>query len=149
MPKQAFGTDYMFLGILCKFSLHNYKTKISEKSAFFKKRLTFQWPQSYEQYPVISGHDGIFLPATCPPLYFRRVSGAAGWQAPFMAQPAHPQPQDDFPFLLPRTILTMTAATTRTKTALMMIVAIFPIIHVSICGSSHIYAVIWLFSVSW
>lgn len=55
-----------------------------------------------------------------------------GWQAPFMAQPAHPQPQDDFPFLLPRTMLAMTAATTRSRTALMMIVAIFPIIHVSI-----------------
>lgn len=47
-------------------------------------------------------------------------------------QLAHPQPQDDFPFLLPRTIPAMTADTTRSKTALMMIVAIFPIIHVSI-----------------
>ena len=90
----------------------------------------------------------MFLHITCPPLYFRRVSGAAGWQAPFMAQPAHPQPQDDFPFLLPRTILATTAAITAIKTALMMIVAIFSIIHVSICGSSHICAVIWPFSVS-
>lgn len=49
-----------------------------------------------------------------------------------MAQPAHPQPQDDFPFLLLRTILAMTAATKRIKTALMIIVAIFSIIHVSI-----------------
>lgn len=49
-----------------------------------------------------------------------------------MAQPAHPQPQDDFPFLLPRTILAMTAATARSKTVLTMIVAIFSIIHVSI-----------------
>ena len=64
--------------------------------------------------------------------YFLKVSGFAGWQAPFMAQPAHPQPQDDFPFLLPRTILTRIAATTRTKTMLMMIVAIFSISHVSI-----------------
>lgn len=55
-----------------------------------------------------------------------------GWQAPFMAQPAHPQPQDDFPFLLPRTIPAMTAATMSINTALMMIVAIFSIIHVSI-----------------
>ena len=60
------------------------------------------------------------------------VSGFVGWQAPFMAQPAHPQPQDDFPFLLPRTILAMTAATKRTKTALIMIVAIFSISHASI-----------------
>ena len=60
------------------------------------------------------------------------VSGFAGWQAPFMAQPAHPQPQDDFPFLLTRTILAMTAATKRTKTALIMIVAIFSISHASI-----------------
>lgn len=69
---------------------------------------------------------------------FRRVSGFAGWQAPFMAQQppagqlAHPQPQDDFPFLLSRTILVMTAVTARSKTAPMTIVAIFPIIHVSI-----------------
>ena len=49
-----------------------------------------------------------------------------------MAQPAHPQPQDDLPFLLPRTILAMTAATKRTKTALIMIVAIFSISHASI-----------------
>lgn len=64
--------------------------------------------------------------------YFLKVSGFAGWQAPFMAQPAHPQPQDDFPFLLPRFILTRIAATTKTKTALMMIVAIFSISHASI-----------------
>ena len=64
--------------------------------------------------------------------YFLKVSGFAGWQAPFMAQPAHPQPQDDFPFLLPRFILTRIAAVTKTKTTLMMIVAIFSISHVSI-----------------
>lgn len=56
----------------------------------------------------------------------------AGWQAPFMAQPAHPQPQDDFPFLLLRTMLAIDTATARSRIALMMIVAIFPIIHVSI-----------------
>lgn len=49
-----------------------------------------------------------------------------------MAQPAHPQPQDDFPFLLSCTILVMAAATARIKTALTTIVDIFPIIHVSI-----------------
>ena len=49
-----------------------------------------------------------------------------------MAQPAHPQPQDDFPFLFPRIILTKIIAATKTKTALMMIVAIFSISHVSI-----------------
>lgn len=64
--------------------------------------------------------------------YLGKVSGFAGWQVPFMAQPAHPQPQDDFPFFLPHTILAMTAATAITKTALMMIVAIFSINHVSI-----------------
>lgn len=53
-----------------------------------------------------------------------------GWQAPCIAQPAHPQ--DDFPFLLPRTIMTIIATTARTKTALMMIVAIFSTSHVSI-----------------
>lgn len=47
-------------------------------------------------------------------------------------QPAHPQPQDDFPFLLLRTILAIDNAAMRTKTALMMIVAIFSISHVSI-----------------
>lgn len=49
-----------------------------------------------------------------------------------MAQPAHPQPQDDFPFFLPRIILTMTAATITTKTTLIIIVDIFSAIHVSI-----------------
>lgn len=58
-----------------------------------------------------------------------------------MAQPAHPQPQDDFPLLLLRTILTTTAATRMIKTALMMIVAIFSIIHVSIAISPfHSYS---------
>ena len=71
------------------------------------------------------------LPLSLSP-YFLKVSGFAGWQAPFMAQPAHPQPQDDFPFLLLRIILTIIAAITRIKTALMMIVAIFSISHVSI-----------------
>ena len=71
------------------------------------------------------------MPLSLSP-YFLKVSGFAGWQAPFMAQPAHPQPQDDFPFLLLRTILVMTAATKRTKTALIMIVAIFSISHASI-----------------
>ena len=49
-----------------------------------------------------------------------------------MAQPAHPQPQDDFSFLLSRIILTKIIAATKTKTALMMIVAILSISHVSI-----------------
>lgn len=49
-----------------------------------------------------------------------------------MAQPAHPQPQDDFPFFLLRTIPAITTATTIIRTALMMIVAIFSISHVSI-----------------
>ena len=49
-----------------------------------------------------------------------------------MAQPAHPQPQDDFPFLLPRTMPAIIAATMRIRTALMMIVAIFSISHASI-----------------
>lgn len=65
-------------------------------------------------------------------LYFRSVFGFSGWQAPLMAQPAHPQPQDDFPFLLLRTILVIDNATISIKTALMMIVAIFSIIHASI-----------------
>ena len=49
-----------------------------------------------------------------------------------MAQSAHPQPQEDFPLLFLRTIPAMTAATTMIKTALMMIVAIFSMIHVNI-----------------
>lgn len=49
-----------------------------------------------------------------------------------MAQLVHPQPQEDFPFLLLRTILAATAATIMIRTAQMMIVAMFPIIHVSI-----------------
>lgn len=61
-----------------------------------------------------------------------------------MAQPAHPQPQDDFPFFLLRIILAMTATTMIIKTPLIMIVAIFPIIHVSIgilLCLQHFYAV--------
>lgn len=46
-----------------------------------------------------------------------------------MAQPAHPQPQEDFPFLLFRTIPAITTATTMIRTALMMIVAKLLIIH--------------------
>lgn len=53
----------------------------------------------------------------------------AGQQLP-TGQLEHPQ--DDFPFFLPRTILTMTAATAKSKTVLIMIVAIFSINHVSI-----------------
>lgn len=49
-----------------------------------------------------------------------------------MAQPAHPQPQEDFPFFLSRTIPAMTAATIAIRTALMIIVAIFSIIHANI-----------------
>lgn len=49
-----------------------------------------------------------------------------------MAQPPHPHPQDDFPCRFLRTIPAMTAATMITKTVLMMIVAIFSIIHVNI-----------------
>lgn len=83
-------------------------------------------------------HFGPQLNARRPPLpYFCKVSGFAGWQASFIEQQlpagqlAHPQPQADFPFLLPRAIPAMTAATTRSRTALMMIVAIFPISHVN------------------
>ena len=71
-------------------------------------------------------------------IHFRKVSGFAGWQAPFMAhklpagQLPHPQPQDDFPFLLLRTILAIDPDTIRTKSALMMIVAILSISHVCI-----------------
>ncbi len=46
-----------------------------------------------------------------------------------MAQPAHPQPQEDFPFLLFRTIPTTTAATTTARTALIIIVPKLPMIH--------------------
>ncbi len=49
-----------------------------------------------------------------------------------MAQFAHPQPQEDFPFFLLRTILAITAVTTAIRTTQMMIVAIFSEIHVSI-----------------
>lgn len=49
-----------------------------------------------------------------------------------MAQPAHPQPQDDFPLFLLRTMQAMTAATTMIKAALIVIVAKFSIIQVNI-----------------
>lgn len=48
-----------------------------------------------------------------------------------MAQPAHPQPQDDFPFLLFLTILAIETATAKINIALTTIVAIFSIIHAS------------------
>ena len=47
------------------------------------------------------------------------------WQKPFPEQPAHPHPQEDFPFFLFFTILTIIAATTAIKTAQMITVAIF------------------------
>lgn len=50
----------------------------------------------------------------------------------FVEQLAHPQPQEDFPFFFPRTMPTMMAATTAIRIALMMIVAIFSIIHANI-----------------
>ena len=53
-------------------------------------------------------------------------------QQPPAEQPEHPQPQDDCPFLLLRTILAMTAATIMIRTALIMIVAILSKIHGSI-----------------
>lgn len=53
-----------------------------------------------------------------------------------MEQPAHPHPQEDFPFLLLRTILTMTPATAAAKTALTRIVAIFSTIHADIFFTS-------------
>lgn len=46
-----------------------------------------------------------------------------------MAQPAQPQPQDDFPFPLLRTMLAMTATTAIINPMLITIVAIFSIIH--------------------
>ena len=56
----------------------------------------------------------------------------SGWQEPFMAQPAHPQPQDDFPFFFLRTMQAITASTTMIKAALIVIVAKFSIIQVNI-----------------
>lgn len=73
--------------------------------------------------------------------YFREVSGFSGWQAPFIAQPAQPQPQDDLPFLLPRTMLTMAAATMMIKTVQIMIVAIFSMIHASIIIPPIVYII--------
>ena len=49
-----------------------------------------------------------------------------------MAQPAHPQPQDDFPFFFLRTMQAITASTTMIKAALIVIVAKFSIIQVNI-----------------
>lgn len=82
---------------------------------------------------------------SCAIFYFPELSLPLIAQQPPAEQPAHPQPQDDFPFFLPRTIPAMTAATTRTKTALMMIVAIFSISHVSIEISSASYFAIFSF----
>lgn len=53
-------------------------------------------------------------------------------QQVFVEQLAQPQPQEDFPFFFPRTMPTMMAATTAIRIALMMIVAIFSIIHANI-----------------
>ena len=54
------------------------------------------------------------------------------WQEPPAGQSAHPHPQEDLPFFLFFTILTMIAATTAIKTAQMMIVAMFSPSHASI-----------------
>ena len=104
-------------------------------SAMHLNRLNY-YNKSCTLFRLIARIDGQ-LPAaerfnSRPDVIHFRFSGFAGWQAPFMAQPAHPQPQDDFPFFLLRTILAIDIDTMRTKTALMMIVAIFSISHVSI-----------------
>lgn len=65
-----------------------------------------------------------------------------------MAQPAHPQPQEDFPFLLSLTMPMITAAATIIRIVLTMIVAIFSIIHanIKILLSSHGYRAIFTFT---
>lgn len=55
-----------------------------------------------------------------------------GWQDPFMAQPEHPQPHEDLPFFLLRTMCTMTAATAAASMAPIKIVPMFSEIHVNI-----------------
>lgn len=66
------------------------------------------------------------MPDVSPKRYFTE------WQLPFIAQFAQPQPQEDFPFFLSRTILPITAATTAISTAQITTVATFPVIHDSI-----------------
>lgn len=56
-------------------------------------------------------------------------------QEPFIGHPAHPQPQEDFPFFLFFTMLTMMAATAAIKTAQIIIVAILSEIKASIIFS--------------
>jgi hypothetical protein len=49
-----------------------------------------------------------------------------------MGQPAQWQPQEDFPFLLPLTMLRIISATVAAKTTQIRMVARFSVIHISI-----------------
>ena len=67
------------------------------------------------------------------PLFYYSFSGCfAEWQLPLMEQVEQPQPQEVFPFFLLRIIPAIIAATAASKTAQMMIVAKFSMIHASI-----------------
>lgn len=69
------------------------------------------------------------------------------WQLPFIGQFAHPHPQEDFPFFLSRIITVIIAATTATRAAQIMIVAIFSEIHVSIKTTPVFYILFATFTV--
>lgn len=58
-----------------------------------------------------------------------------------MAQPEHPQPHEDLPLFLLRTMCTMTAATTAASMAPITIVPKFSEIHVNIFLPPVIFAV--------
>ena len=60
-------------------------------------------------------------------------------QEPFIGHSAHPQPQEDFPFFLFFAMPTMIAATTATKTAQIITVAILSEIKASILFSPALH----------
>ena len=61
------------------------------------------------------------------------------WQEPLIGQFAHPQPQEDFPFFLFFTILTIMVATTAISTAQIMIVAAFCESQASIYSTTFLH----------
>lgn len=68
------------------------------------------------------------------------------WQLPFIAQFAHPQPQEDLPFFLSRTMLKMISAMIPATSNPIRIVPIFAAKNSSICFSSFPFTQVLLLS---
>lgn len=88
-------------------------------------------------YPITNSRSRCF--SECPQSQFYGTSDCFGsyrWQAPFIGHPEQPQPQEDFPFFLLRTVKNIIRATITARNAQTAIVAIFFVIHAIILKTS-------------